>query len=595
MPTSPPRVPRTSTAADETVRAGPASRLPRSGRDLWNAAVVLVPTAILAVLVWANRWMGDDALIYTRAVRQILAGNGPVINVTERAETSTGTLWQWMVAAGGLVTGADPAMVAIVLGLLCTVLAFLAALDAARRFHGSRSVLLPAGVLVLLPVKAMWDYGTSGLETGLTFGWLACSWWLLVRALRRPPRPRAVIGTAVFLGLGPLVRPEFGLVTLLFLAVLWWLTRPGGRTTAAALAAAVVLPLAYEIFRAGYYGILVPLPGITKEASVSVWAGGLHYLRNFVGPYRLWIPLPLMAVLAGSAALAVRACPSRMRTRGAVLAAAPVVAGLLCALYVMRVGGDFMHGRMLLPALFLGMLPFFLVPLNRTTAVVTGCVGVWAMCCLLMWRPPVSSSPYYRVYDEQRVYTGATAPRLPITQDAHLANGGNFRTEVDRAAAGGGGRLVLERGKKTKHAVLPLADRFGDRTAGARGALGQNGLVMPLDGVAVDSLSLAYPVGAHQDTFRAGRAGHNKPVDVAWIIADYTDLAGRQLPDWASPQRVEDARAALDCGGLAELREATRAPMTAERFWNNLTGSWERTKFRFPGEPEEARRVLCGR
>lgn len=593
MPTFAPRVPRTSrkpTASDATSPS--VSRLPRSGRDLWNAGLVIAPAAVIAVLAWSNRWLGDDALIYTRAVRQILAGNGPVINVTERAETSTGTLWQWMVAAGGYVSAADPAMVAVVLGLLCTVLGVLAAVDGTRRLHGSRQLLLPAGILVLCPVKAMWDYGTSGLETGLIFGWLGCSWWLLVRALRRPSRPRTVVGTGVVLGLGPLVRPDFGIVTLVFLAVLWWLVRPGRRTTAATLAAAFAMPAGYEIFRAGYYGILVPLPGITKEASVSVWAGGVHYLRNFAGPYELWVPLPLLAVLAVAGARHARKSGRPLLTRGAVLALTPVVAGLLCCLYVVRVGGDFMHGRMLLPAFFLGLLPFLLVPWNRTSAVITGCLGVWSLSCLFVFRPPVSSSTYYQVLDEQRVYTGATAPRLPVTQSAHRANGGNFLAAVDRVTAGGGGLLVLER-TRTKVDLLPLAERFGDRTAGARGALGQNGLAVPLDGLVVDTLSLAHPFAAHQDTHRPGRAGHNKPLDRAWVLADYTDLTAGQLPEWADPRQVAAAREALRCGSLAELRAATRDPMTPDRFWKNLTGAWERTQFRYPGDPVQARKALC--
>src|SRR5699024_7295911 len=46
-----------------------------------------------------------------------------------------------------------------------------------------------------------------------------------------------------------------------------------------------------------------------------------------------------------------------------VVTAAFVVVALIMLLYVTRVGGDFMHGRVLLPSLFLFLLPVAVVPL----------------------------------------------------------------------------------------------------------------------------------------------------------------------------------------------------------------------------------------
>lgn len=62
-----------------------------------------------------HRWAGDDSLIYTHTLRQILAGNEPVFNARERAESSTGTLSQWLVALGALITGVDVLLVAVAL------------------------------------------------------------------------------------------------------------------------------------------------------------------------------------------------------------------------------------------------------------------------------------------------------------------------------------------------------------------------------------------------------------------------------------------------------------------------------------------------
>ncbi|WP_436772832.1 hypothetical protein [Yinghuangia sp. YIM S09857] len=64
-----------------------------------DLAATAGPTVFLAAMGWNRRWMADDGLILTRVVRQVVAGNGPVYNVGERVETSTGTAWQWLLVA----------------------------------------------------------------------------------------------------------------------------------------------------------------------------------------------------------------------------------------------------------------------------------------------------------------------------------------------------------------------------------------------------------------------------------------------------------------------------------------------------------------
>ncbi|MEV0097109.1 hypothetical protein [Streptomyces sp. NPDC050738] len=562
---------------------------PRSPHRTWNTLATLAPALLIAFACYRQRWVGDDGLIYTRVVRQILAGNGPVFNVGERAESSTGTLWQWLIAAGSLYPGTDPARVATALGVFCTGAGFLLALDGARRFHPARSLLVPAGVLVLLPVQAVWDYGTSGLESGLVFGWLGLSWWLLVRTATAPVAARTHLATCAVLGLGPLVRPELGAVSAVFLATAWFLGRPGWRATTARLAAAVALPLAYEIFRAGYYGILVPLPGVTKEASTSLWGRGLLYLGNFVEPYRLWLPLLLVAGL--TVEVVRRSTHGR---RDTAIVAAPLVAGLLCTLYAVKVGGDFMHGRTLLPALFLLLLPVMLVPLTRVSGAVVAALGVWAAACLLFWRPPHLDGGASAILDEHAGYIAATGSEHPVSQSVHAARNLRFTHRLDSVRQSGSRSVVIEMSYDKRYAILPLTARIPAPLAGAEARLGHSGTVIPLDGRAIDTLGLAYPLGAHIESRVFTKAGHDKPLPREWIIADYTD-PGTPTPPGIQPRRVAAARHALTCGPLAELQASVREPMTLRRFTRNLAGAWDRTAFRFPSDPVEAERRLCGR
>lgn len=646
----------------QPTRAARPFGLPGTLVQRWNALAITACGATVLVLGHRHRWTNDDALIYTRAVRQILAGNGPVFNVGERAESSTGTLWQWLLAAGGAVPGiTDPLRLAVALGLVLTVAGYLLALDGTRRLirlHRPSGALLPFGVLLLLPLCATWDYATSGLETGLSFAWLGGSWWLLVRARaglddtavrRRPP----LALTAFVFGLAPLVRPDLAPAGLLFLAALWLMRRPAGpspdpsaagrgrtaRTALGWICAAGALPVGYEIFRAGYYGVLVPLPALAKEATGTQWGYGWDYLLNTLLPYALWIPLTLVAAhvfhtvrtaraartagparsahparrtgaageagatgypsTAGEAgaALGLPAAAGRRGPRDAarhadaVLIAAPVAAGLLSAFFVVKIGGDFMHGRMVLPALFLLLLPLFLIPYGRAGALLTVAVTVWGAVCLALLRPPLDMPGRRIVYDSHTVYARSLGAH-PVTQSAHTERPRPFTSAVRRTLHDGTRGLVLRLPNDKGYPVLPLAPHVPGPAAGAEARLGNAGAVLPLDARAVDLLGLANPLGAHTLPTHDRKAGHEKPLDRAWVLADLT-APGTPVPYGVDPRRVAAARHALTCGPLPELLASVREPMSPGRFVDNLTGAWERTRLRIPADPLEAERALC--
>ncbi|MDI3418550.1 hypothetical protein [Streptomyces luteolus] len=566
----------TAPLVDTRRQATPVRR--RRGRRLLRLLPALAPALAILVAGYQRRWMSDDGHIYVRTVRQILVGNGPVFNPGERAEASTGTLWQWLLAAAGL-PGWDIATAAVYGGLLLTAAGFaLAGLGCLRLYghlyghqYGSRygtSRALPLGALTLLALPPVWDFATSGLETGLATCWLAGAWLLLTTAPTTP-------WTSVVLGLGPLVRPELGLVSAVFLAAQWLTVRPGPRRTLAGLGAALAAPVAYEVFRAGYYGHLVPLPGVTKEASRSLWARGLGYLADLTGPYLLW--LPALFILA--ALLPARAAGPRTPL---IPTLAPVVAGLLCWVYVIKVGGDFMHGRMLLPGLFLLLLPVFLVPATRPWTLAATATAVWAVLCAGLLRTPYEGGfGPDGIADERGVYVQQNADPHPVHHtfagaDGHAAYGESARTAAPL-------RLLLG----------PVSVAGGAPTVtGVHNVLGMNGTAVPLSGAALDRIGLAYPLAAHSERRRGGRVGHDKQLPVEWIVAD---RGAGELPPGADPSKVAAARRALGCPALADLRAAARAPLTPRRFVDNLTGAWTRTTFRFPNDPVAAEGKLCGR
>lgn len=254
-----------------------------------------------------------------------------------------------------------------------------------------------------------------------------------------------------------------------------------------------------------------------------------------------------------------------------------------------------MHGRLLVPGLLLLMLPLCAVPLSRPVGAVLGALVVWAVCCALLWRPVASTGNPYLILDEQRQYVVYTGDPHPISEATHAHRAKPLRPAL-RAAGAAGRPVLLLQAPGGKLVSLPLAHRFGDRLAASYDLLGYNGIVTPLADTSVDPLGLAYPLAAHQSraaSRTAGRSGHEKPLDPAWIVADYTD-PGTPLPPGIAPARVAAARHALTCGPLAELQASVRAPMTPGRFLDNLRGAWTRTSFRYPDDPVRAERTLCG-
>lgn len=326
----------------------------------------LAVAVIFAIGGWQRRWISDDGLIVVRTVRNLLAGNGPVFNAGERVEANTSVVWQYIIYAIAAVSSARLETIAIYTGLFFSVLAVaIAALGSAALHRSPGALFVPCGLLLYICLPPARDFATSGLEWGLSIFWIAVLWFLMVywnnarheatpastpRGHSRLRLPRSSYALAFWAGLSWLVRPElalYGAATIVVLLVIhrrWTL-----------LAWAVPLPLLYEIFRAGYYGLLVPNTAVATSASGSDWKQGWRYVLDFANPYWLWLIIPI-AIIIGIAVL--RADGRRTPLPVIIM----VSCGILHVLYVIRIGGDFMHGRMWLLPLFALVMPIAVIP-----------------------------------------------------------------------------------------------------------------------------------------------------------------------------------------------------------------------------------------
>ncbi|WP_233223640.1 hypothetical protein [Amycolatopsis sp. CA-128772] len=560
----------TSLVVDETVpeTARPA-RQSRGNR--WLIGVVV---AIFAVLAWQRRWVCDDGLIVLRTVQNLLDGNGPVFNAGERVEANTSTLWTYVVALGGLQPWLRLEWVTVVLGLLFAVAGLFFGLDGARRLFPGR-VAVPAGGLVVLGLPPFWDYATSGLETGLVTLWLSLLWWQLVR--------HATVGavrvwpTLLLIGCGPLVRPEFALVSAVTFLALVVVAAPGWRRGAGWLALAGLLPVAYQVFRMGYYGLITPNTALAKEATQARWDRGWFYLVEFFGAY--WLLVPVVLLLAAGVLVL------RDRTK-LVVVLAPVVAGLVLGLYVTRVGGDYMHARMLLPVLTCLLLPVMVVPLTRWTAPLVLAVVAWTVTSAVGLRP-VSAEQHeigaYGISDARVFWVDSTHNEHPITADDAAGLIG-YLPDLAAARAGHTGPVVAVK-VNFVWVVYP-----GTRTViDTPGALGFPGLLLPRTETVIDDLGLASPLAAHSDVIPGRPAGHQKELSVAWVIADagagtatQLSAAGHELV-WS--ESIAAAQRALTRPEIREMLDSVRAPLTFGRFRDNLLHAFGRSRLRFDPDP----------
>jgi hypothetical protein len=327
----------------------------RGARALFVGAAVAAAGAgvYLAARLY---WMCDDAFITFRYADNLVHGHGLVFNAGERVEGYTNLLWTLWIALG-IAAGSSAEAWAGFWGIAC--FAATLALLAQRGW----SIAHSAGIAWPIPVAAVLAavhhegavFATSGLETS-AFTLLVFAGYMLVcpasptrepsiataaasegRARVAPARRLAAAGAV--LALASLTRPD----GVLFAAVCgaWILAGRDLRGAVAFAAGFAALWLPATIWRVAYYGELFPNTYYAKSAALSWWSQGAFYAKIYFERY--W-PL-LLAIPAAAVA--------RPRRAGALELALAVV----YTLYVMRVGGDFMFGRLVLPvAPFLAIL-----------------------------------------------------------------------------------------------------------------------------------------------------------------------------------------------------------------------------------------------
>ncbi|MDV3123841.1 hypothetical protein M1247_02825 [Mycobacterium sp. 21AC1] len=617
--------------------------------SLWVS--VLVVTGLFSWGAWQRRWIADDGLIVLRTVRNLLAGNGPVFNAGERVEANTSTVWTYLVTFGAWIGGSVRLeYVVLVLALALSLLGVVLVMLGAGRLYapslqGRRALLLPAGALVYIALPPARDFATSGLENGLVLAYLGLLWWMLVcwsQALRAyPAHPRGAAPAqpahnipgrffeavlAAVAGLSVLVRPELALIGGGALIMMLVAAR-GWRRRTLIVVAGGLLPVGYEIFRMGYYGLIVPGTAVAKDASGSKWAQGFVYLTNFNGPYLLWVPALLLVAL-GVVLMATRTRPwwiRRQVPRGygwlartvqspTAVAVFMVLSGLVQAVYWIRQGGDFMHGRVLLTPIFCMLAPVAVIPVvlpdgtkfTRETGYLLAAATSVLWAAVVGWSIWAANSPglgydatrvtYSGIVDERRFYSQATGHAHPLTAADYL-DYPRMRAVLTALNNTPDGALLLPAGNYDRWEVVPAIPPPPDLSPEEKRNwnpphtvfftnMGMLGMNVGLDVRVIDQIGLANPLAAHTERLTDGRIGHDKNLFPDWAVAEGPFLKTREfIPPYLDEDWIAQAEAALKCPATDALLNSVRGPMGPRRFLSNLVHSYEFTKYRINRVP----------
>jgi len=292
----------------------------------------------LAVYRWSQRIVAyDDAYISFRYARHLAQGVGLVFNEGVRIEGYTNFAWT-LLSAAAIALDLDPLLATRAVGVACY-----AAIAAVLTFLWFRwtenDIFRWIGLPVLWLVFARTGFAAhagTGLETMavalmiMLVGVLAFAtkapWWV----------------SALLAGLLCLTRADAGLVVpvvcLVFvlqgrLAGTGW--KPGAKKALRWASIPCAIAGAHLVFRLAYYGQLVPNTYFAKSGGWWGWVRGTYYL----GTVGYAVPEIVVLLLTAVAGLVL----SRGRTRTLIGYGVAYVA--LYALYVWKVGGDFMEYR----------------------------------------------------------------------------------------------------------------------------------------------------------------------------------------------------------------------------------------------------------
>lgn len=449
---------------------GWAARRPRL------ATVALGAVAALGVAhAWSLLWASDDAYISFRYARNLVRGHGLVYNPGERVEGYTDFLWTVLMAVP-VALGLDPGLAAILVSLASFVVLLWIAARLAERLCPGVPVLVGLGPLLLAASYTVASFATAGLET------VFAAMLALLAVERAEARKPLAAGFASLLA--ALSHPDHAIFSAVLGGAL--LLAPDRRKVLPPfLAPFVFVFVPYFFWRWSYYGDLMPNTYYAKSGDLAYFGQGTIYAA-------------VTLVSGGLLAAAPLAAFGMWATRKTVSARFAMAAVPLFVVYVMKIGGDFMLGRLFTSVIVLVSV-FADVGFRQWSARSRNALALSGAALAAAGAFPVA------VVAPGEIFHG-------IADERTFTVIADFRKMTVRAAGYDLGQLLhrefTERG---------LAPRFGIHSIGMAGYY-SDAPVFDLRGLTSRSV-------AHLPIRQRGRPGHEKLASVGHLVEAKVDFS----------------------------------------------------------------------
>jgi hypothetical protein len=318
---------------------------------LYISVVVIILIFVAGLLDSISKsWTCDDAFISFRYAKNLVEGKGLVYNPGERVEGYTNFLWTMLIAAG-MKLNLDPVKLTSVLGIIFFALTVLAFVYISWRLFGPQgpfAVFIPLTALCLLVHHDFRAFATGGLETSFFTFLVTIGFAGLIFSKGRS----AFLLTGFVFVLAMMTRPEGIIFYLLSFAFLILTVSPTPNRILFFLIPLIVIYAPYYVWRFLYYHYPLPNTYYARSAYLPWWGQGLEYLILYFKSYYILLLLPALGAIS-----VVKSKVSYKRLAHLPLHFSPVqksvflslLFSLIFSLYVVRVGGDFMFARFLIP------------------------------------------------------------------------------------------------------------------------------------------------------------------------------------------------------------------------------------------------------
>lgn len=369
------------------------------------------------------------------------------------------------------------------------------------------------------------DFSTSGLESSLSYLLLIIfSIFLAGDKWKEFPFLFGLLLTSM-----TFTRPDFGI--FLIFGIFFYLFQYFKKNTSLKELLRFIYPPVfllgiYEIFRMGYYGSMFPNPFYAKSGSSSYFSQGFLYLSDLLKGSAFPLILLFMILM-----IFLRRSDSDYRNRVRILSA-----GILYAFFIIRGGGDFMHGRFLLPAVILIAVSssgafdkyFERSAVRRISAVILSISLLLISLSIIPLQKRGGKNYNHGIADERFAFYGNKIfPLEQIARDDHIfmwkTIGNNYRFLTEKAK---------KRLKIAYHTVGFIGYYSGARVN------------------VLDRLGLTDPVVSRQKIEKRGRPGHEKSAPFGYLIY-------RKLTFGETPFRLWNTLAATGFGILWDLSRGT--------------------------------------